>query len=76
MFLVWLLMLQKHIQKPITYISLFLLGLIRRALTQALIPHTAVLLLRHTVLFLAAGAADQMQWELLLYFTAAGSAVI
>lgn len=51
MYLVWLLMLQKHIRKPITYISLFLLGLIRRALTQALIPHTAVLLLGHTVLF-------------------------
>lgn len=44
MFLVWLLMVQKHIQKPITYISLFSLRLIRRALTQALIPHTAVLL--------------------------------
>lgn len=39
------------LQKPITYISLFLLGLIRRTLAQALTPHTAVLLLRHTVLF-------------------------
>lgn len=44
-------MLQKHIQKPITYISLFLLRLIRRAQTQAWIPHTAVLLLRLTALF-------------------------
>lgn len=77
MFLVWLLMLQKHIQKPITYISLFLLRLIRRALTPALIPHTAALLFVEAHCpFLAARAPDQMQWKLLLYFSAAGSAVI
>lgn len=35
MTLVWLLMLQKHIKKPITYISLFLLRLIRSTSTSS-----------------------------------------
>lgn len=82
LYVVWLLMLQKHMQKTITYLSLFLLRLVTRTLTQGLIPHTGVLLSRHAYSpFLPAwsprsDALGPSPEKLLLYFAAAGSAVI
>lgn len=62
-YLVWLLMLQKHMQKPITYSSLFLLRLVTKVLTQALTPHTVVSLAWHAYSpFPLPAAPDQMHW--------------
>lgn len=75
-------MLQKRMQKPVTYLPLFLLRLVTRMLTRALIPRTAVLLSRraHSPFSPAcsprADALGPSAGRLLLCSAAAGRAVI
>ena len=62
-YLVWLLMLQKHMQKPITYL-ITILRLVTRARTQALIPQHCSFAVEafSSLLFCLPAAPDQMHW--------------